>query len=72
MTLRQDSVRRNECWENVFEEKQARSSESGGWGMGIRMSIAPLIGRSLELSLADLALNGYWEAARPGWSCSRR
>jgi hypothetical protein len=54
---------RNKCWESVSEEKQAGSSESGGWGMDNRKSIPPLIGRSWELTLAELSLNGY------AWSC---
>jgi hypothetical protein len=49
---------RNGCWENVCEEKQAHSSESGGWGRDNRKSIAPLIGRSWELSQAELSLRG--------------
>ena len=46
-----------------LEEKQVCSSESRGWGRITRRSNAPLIGRSLELSLAEMSLNGYWRPA---------
>jgi hypothetical protein len=63
---------RNECWENVFEEKQACSSESEGWGSDNRNCIAPLIGTSWELSQAELSLNGYRGATGPCLSGFRR
>ena len=50
---------RNECWENVFEEKQACRSESGGWGRGeSQVDCSADWERSLELSLVELSLIG--------------
>jgi hypothetical protein len=43
----------------VFEEKQACSSESGGWGKGEpQVNCSVDWKKSLELSLADLSLIG--------------